>query len=344
MKTRVLIIDDSPFIRRMLSDWLKDASDFEVAGVATNGEEGVRMVQELKPDIVTLDVEMPVMDGLTALAKIMAVGPVPVLMVSSVTTQGAEQTIKALELGAVDFVTKPDGGAGFKFVRSKDELLDKLRGVRSARVGGRCGPSHTARPTSVRQTDKTVLIASSTGGPKALATLFAGMPKGFPAPVLIVQHMPAGFTASFARRLEQIGAMPVHEASDGETVKAGIALVAPGGRHMSVTSEGRVKLTDEAPQHGVRPAADVLFKSGAKLYKDQAIGVVLTGMGRDGAAGALALREAGGTVLGECESSCVVYGMPKAAKEIGAVDAEFPIDEMAQAIVASLNGRARRAS
>jgi len=344
MKTRVLIIDDSPFIRRMLSDWLKDAPDFEVAGVATNGEEGVRLVQELKPDIVTLDVEMPVMDGLTALGRIMACGPLPVLMVSSVTTQGAEQTIKALELGAVDFVTKPDGGAGFKFVRSKDELLDKLRGVRSARVGGHPTTSHTARPASVRQTDKTVLIASSTGGPKALATLFAGLPKGFPAPVLIVQHMPAGFTASFARRLEQIGAMPVHEAADGETVKAGIALVAPGGRHMSVTADGRVKLTDEPPQHGVRPAADFLFKTGAKVYGSQAIGVVLTGMGRDGAAGALELRNSGGTVLGECESSCVVYGMPKAAKEIGAIDAEFPIDEMAQAIVASLNGRARRAS
>ena len=344
MKTKVLIIDDSPFIRRMLTDWLKDTPDFEVAGVAANGEEGIRMVQELKPDIVTLDVEMPVMDGLSALGKIMSGSPLPVLMVSSVTTKGAEQTIKALELGAVDFVTKPDGGAGFKFVRSKDELLDKLRGIRSAKVGGHSGPTHTARPTTVRQTDKTVLIASSTGGPKALATLFSGLPKGFPAPVLIVQHMPAGFTASFARRLEQIGAMPVHEATDGERIKAGEALVAPGGRHMSVTPDGHVRLSDEPPMHGVRPAADILFKTGSALYGNQAVGVVLTGMGRDGAAGALELRKTGGTVLGESESSCVVYGMPKAAKEIGAVEAEFPIDEMAQAIVACLNGRARRAS
>ncbi len=344
MKHRVLIVDDSPFIRRMLSDWLKDTPDFDVVGTARDGAEAVSQVKELKPDIVTLDVEMPVKDGLAALDEIMGSCPTKVLMVSSVTLRGAEQTIRALELGALDFVTKPNGGASLRFVDARDELLKKLRAAALARVPGRAPVRKPLATMSQVGTDKVVVVASSTGGPKALAALFEGLPKPFNAPVLIVQHMPAGFTASLSKRLDLVGCMSVREAQTGDSIKAGQALVAPGGKHLVVGADGRMKLTDEEPIHGVRPAADFLFHTAAKAWGPKCLGVVLTGMGRDGAEGAVAIRKAGGVVLGESAESCIVYGMPRAAKDAGGVDAEFTIDDMPTAIVANLTGRLQRAS
>lgn len=343
MKQRVLIVDDSPFIRRMLSDWLKDEPDFEVVGTGADGEEGARMAVELKPDIVTLDVEMPKCNGIEALGRIMKEAPTKVVMVSSVTTEGAAYTLQALELGATDFVTKPNGGSSIRFIGAREELLSKLRGLNGARIQAPAQPAKvvTSSPSS---TDKTVLIASSTGGPKALTRFFSALPKGFPAPILLVQHMPAGFTASLASRLGQVCSLEVREAIQGDSVQSGIALVAPGGQHMSVNSKGKVELTDEPPLHGVKPAADLLFASGAKVYGNKCVGVVLTGMGKDGASGAHEIHRQGGVVYGECESSCVVYGMPKAAKDAGAVDAEYSIDEMAGAVTATLAARCKRAS
>lgn len=344
MKQRVLIVDDSPFIRRILSDWLKDQPDFEVIGTAPNGEVGAQMTAELRPDVVTLDVEMPVCDGLTALQKIMTTTPTAVLMVSSVTERGAEQTMRALEIGALDFVTKPNGGSSIRFLEAKEELLGKLRGLKSAKVSAGAGTSKRVNASLPQHSDKVVLIASSTGGPRALTTLFSSLPDRFPAPIVIVQHMPVGFTASLATRLTSVGKVPVREAVAGDRVHSGQALIAPAGLHLSFDRQGAVVLGDSPVVHGVRPAADFMFSTAAAAFGAQCVGVVLTGMGRDGAAGAADIRNAGGIVFGEDESTCVVYGMPKAAKEAGGIDAEFPIQEMAHAISASLAGRSRRVS
>ncbi|ARU42322.1 hypothetical protein CCB80_14670 [Armatimonadetes bacterium Uphvl-Ar1] len=341
-KQRILIVDDSPFVRRMISDWIKDQPDMEVVGVGKNGEEGARLAQELRPDLVTLDVEMPVMTGLEALPEIIGSGA-KVLMVSSVTQAGATATLEALDHGAFDFVTKPNNATSLRFVECREETLEKIRASRYIRS--------SVRPTTVisaprpkTKTDRVVLIASSTGGPSTLRTLWEGLPKGFPAPIVIVQHMPVGFTASLAKRLDAAGTVPCREAVNGDPLVPGQAYVAPGGCHLVLDSKLHLQTNDDEKIHGVKPAADFLFESGAKFLGSRALGVVLTGMGRDGAAGALAIKKAGGSVIGEAECSCVIYGMPKAAKEIGAVDAEFKLEEMASAIVANLSGRVARAS
>ena len=370
MRKKILIVDDSPFIRRILKDWFSSAGDFEVVGSAENGRQGWDMAVTLRPDIITLDVEMPIMDGLECLQNIMRDVPTPVIMVSSVTRKGATQTIKALELGAVDFVTKPDGPNSVQIVTAKDEILEKARAAVGARFYGR--PSAPARPTLTTRplldkrpapkapvpvepekprhvikpvlrpdlkTDKVVIIASSTGGPRALTALFSSLPKGFPAPILIVQHMPQGFTESFAKRLDSIGTVPCQEAREGERIIPGLALIAPGGRHMIIKPDHTIGFTDDPQIHGVRPAADYLFKSAAAVYGSRCLGAVLTGMGKDGAQGALEVMKRGGLTLGESEKSCVIYGMPKAAKDIGAIAEEFPIEQMAGALVSCLSRR-----
>ncbi|MCB0825329.1 MAG: chemotaxis response regulator protein-glutamate methylesterase [Armatimonadetes bacterium] len=341
-KQRILIIDDSSFIRRMLKDWVEHEPDLEIVGIARNGKEGIAMAKELKPDVCTLDVEMPVMTGLEALPHLVEMG-MKVLMVSSITMEGAEATMQALEIGAYDFVTKPQGGASLKFVQVKNEVLDKIRAAHYAKVSRKpVRVVHVKAPSS--KTDKVVVMASSTGGPKTLATLWESLPKDFPAPILIVQHMPAGFTSSFASRLDRIGTVPCVEAKDGDLIVPGKAYVAPGGLHMEVGADGKLHLVEGPTEHGVKPAADRLFNTAAKKWGDRCIGVVMTGMGRDGAAGALTVRKAGGTTLGEAEESCVIYGMPKAAKEVGGIEAEFKLEEMGAAIVGALSGRMKRAS
>lgn len=344
MTQRVLIVDDSPFIRRMITDWLKAESDLEVVGTASTGEEAVEKAVTLRPDVITLDINMPVNDGIWALEQIMKGAPTAVLMVSSATTEGARETLRALELGAYDFVTKPQGSSSLKFLQSREELIAKVRAARHAKLA-RPTPIRPVRSTSsVSSSDRVVLIASSTGGPKALALLWETLPAKFPAPILIVQHMPAGFTESFARRLDAIGTVPCREAAPGDKVLPGQAFVAPGGKHMRVRSDGSLSFDTDPPIHGVRPAADYLFLSAVEVYGARCVGVVLTGMGRDGAEGALAIRRAGGATLGEAESTCTIYGMPKAAMTIGAIEAEFPIHEMGRAIVAQLGGRIAHAS
>jgi two-component system chemotaxis response regulator CheB len=343
MKQRVLIVDDSPFIRRMLADLIKGEPDFEVVGTAGDGDEAIRLVKELRPDLVTMDVEMPRRDGLSALEEIMRDRPTAVLMVSSVTTQGAAATIRALELGAYDFVTKPQGSSGLRFIEARAEVLEKLRAAKLVRLSQSRQP---AIPASLPAggSDSVVVIAASTGGPRALQTVFESLPVGFPAPILLVQHMPPGFTASFAARLNSIGTVPVKEAQHGDRVVAGLALVARGGMHMRVCSGGTIELSEDAPIHGVRPAADPLFISALDVYGSRLVGAVLTGMGRDGAEGAVALRRRGCLVLGESEQTCTIYGMPRAAKESGGLSSEHPIDEIGRALVDAVAGRARRAS
>lgn len=341
-KQRILIVDDSAFVRRMLLDWISAVPDLEVVGVAKDGAEGVKLAASLKPDVVTLDVEMPVMSGLEALPKVLETGA-KVLMVSSLTRQGADATLQALEAGAFDFVTKPNNGSSLKFVEAKVEILEKIRSSRYAHHHAAHRPVvQVAKPRGT--TDRVILIASSTGGPKTLTSLWAGLPTGLSAPILMVQHMPPSFTKSLAERLSKIGTVPCKEAVHGDVIEPGVALLAPGGKHMVVSSDGTVSLNEEAPIHGVRPAADKLFESAASIYGSRCVGAVLTGMGRDGAAGAVAIRKAGGQTFGECESSCVIYGMPKAAKAAGGIDAEFTIEEMPAVLVAALSGRTKRAS
>jgi two-component system, chemotaxis family, protein-glutamate methylesterase/glutaminase len=344
MKQKVLIVDDSPFIRRLLTDWIKNEADFEVVGTAANGNEAVALANQLKPDVITMDVEMPIRDGISALEEIMDVCPTAVLMVSSITTQGAAATLRALELGAYDFVTKPQGSNSLKFIGSKDELVEKLREAKSAKLHKTLRRSAPVKAADGTGKDRVVLIASSTGGPRALANLWEGLPKGFEAAILMVQHMPAGFTESLAKRLDSMGTVPCREAKHGDVVTPGQALLAPGGKHMIVRSSGQIELTNEPPIHGVRPAADHLFLSAAGVFGKQALGVVLTGMGKDGAEGAVTLRKVGAKVYGESEDTCTIYGMPKAAKNLDGIDAEFGIHEMASAIVAGLKERNRRAA
>jgi len=339
VKQRVLIVDDSPFIRRMIGDWLSGEPDIEVVGTCNDGDEAVEQNRKLKPDVITLDVEMPKRDGISALREIMDKDPTAVLMVSSVTLEGAKLTMTALDIGAFDFVTKPQGASSLKFVEAKQELLDKVRAAKHARLSVTHGSFAKVSEVS-GSTDKVALIASSTGGPKALTALWRALPKRFPAPILIVQHMPEGFTASLAHRLDEICTVPCKEATARDKVTPGLALVAPGGKHMLVRDDGSIELNTEPTVHGVRPAADLLFASAAQVYGERIVGTVLTGMGVDGAEGSVAIRKAGGVMLGESEETAAIYGMPKAAKAAGGIDAEFPLHEMAHAIVSKLAGRA----
>jgi len=344
-KITVLVVDDSPFIRRIISDWVKSESDLELVGVAENGQVAIEMAISLKPDVITLDVEMPVMDGLTALETIKKKTISKVLMVSSVTTQGADATIRALELGAYDFVTKPQGSSSIKILSAKTELLDKIRASLMVRASFSSAVKPSSRIESIATSDKIVLIACSTGGPKALAELWAGLPKNFAAPILIVQHMPAGFTDSFARRLNQIGTVPCREAAHGDLIKPGQALMAPGGKHMKVSSKGTIEIYDGPNVHGTKPAADPLFLSALSYFgASRLVGAVLTGMGRDGADGAAQIVNAGGVFFGQNEETCVIYGMPKAAKMAGGISDELPLDQIASALTSSLQRRQKRAS
>lgn len=344
MKTRIVIVDDSPLIRQVLADIVRAEPDMEVVGTGRNGEEAIALARDLKPDAMTLDVEMPRMSGLEALGRIMEANPTPVVMVSTLTSSGAAATIAALEKGAVDCVCKPANGSFPALRQVRDELLSKLRAAAQAKVGKVVRRIAPAAAPHVKHTDRIVLIASSTGGPKALCHLWESLPKGFNAPILIVQHMPAGFTEGLAKRLDAIGTVACKEAKEGDRLVPGLALMAPGGRHMTVDARGEVRLNDDAPLHGVRPAADFLFQSAAKHFNSRCVASVLTGMGKDGAEGALAIRNAGGTVFGESEETCTVYGMPRAAMAIGAVHAEVPLGEMAHVLTAALSGRLAHAS
>lgn len=342
-KTRVLVVDDSPLLRQVLIDMLTKEPDMEVVGMARDGLEAVAMARDLCPDVITLDVEMPRMSGLEALATIMRDSPTPVVMVSTKTSAGAEATLEALDKGAIDFVCKPRSGSFMALREVHDELVAKVRSARSAAVGNRHRPTVRAANPG-RNSDKVVLIATSTGGPKALNSLFETLPKGWQVPILVVQHMPVGFTASLAARLDRIGTVPCREAAEGDSLQPGLALIAPGGVHMRLDHDNRVELFDGPPLHGVRPAADYLFETAAAQLGSKCLAAVLTGMGKDGAAGALAIKKVGGTVLGEAESSCTIYGMPRAAKEIGAISGEYPIHEIGHALVATATGRLKVAA
>src|SRR5207302_5582424 len=317
-------------------------ADMEVAGVAINGLDALVKVEHLQPDVVTLDVEMPGMDGLTALRHLMARYPRPVVMLSTMTQEGAVTTLRALSIGAVDFVAKPSAAISLDFHRVKDELLHKIRVAAKATArhpiaAPPAGPKPQTRnlPGNTRF-DRLVVIGSSTGGPRALGTLIPALPADGRTAYLIVQHMPGGFTRSLAERLDSASELTVREAAQGDRLAAGLALVAPGNFHLRITANGSVELDDGPRVQGVRPSVDVTLGSVVEYYGKHALTVILTGMGQDGAAGAVALHAAGGMVLAEDESTCVVWGMPRAVVERGVADRVVPLDRMAEAIVAAL--------
>lgn len=341
---RVLVVDDSAFMRRVISELLAADPELEVVATARDGMEAVEKAAALRPDVVTLDVEMPRLDGLAALERIMAEAPCPVVMVSSLTQHGAEATVRALALGAVDVVPKPSGPISLDLHMVRDELVrkvkvaarvsrDRLRVPPAGRVSpppGRVSPPPaTPPPPPRRELSALVVIAASTGGPGVLYRLLGALPGTLRAAVVVVQHMPPGFTRALADHLDQVSGLTVREAETGALLRDGLAFVAPGGRHLVVEPGGRLRLDEGPPRHGVRPAADVTMESVPAPLARNAVAVVLTGMGMDGARGAKALKERGAEVWIQDEASCVVYGMPRAVAELGLADRSGPPEQLA---------------
>ncbi len=334
---RVLVVDDSAFMRRLLTDLLQSDPDVVVVGTARDGCDALARVEQLAPDVITLDVEMPRLDGMATLQQLMVQHPCPVVMVSSVTQRGAEATVRALALGAVDFVPKPSGAISLDMQRSRAELLQKVKAAalvaveRLRPVPGRpAGPVPPAagRPAGVHLS-RLVVVAASTGGPGALHRLFQPLPERLAAGLLVVQHMPAGFTRSLAAHLDQTSPLAVREAAAGDQLVDGLALIAPGGSHLRLGSDGRAVIDDGPPRHGVRPAADVTLEAVPPALAASALVVVLTGMGMDGARGAKYLRDRGATVWAQDAASAVVYGMPRAVAELGVVERTGPPEAIA---------------
>lgn len=347
---RVLVVDDSAFMRRLVSDVVASSGEFVVVGTAKDGEDALHQVAALNPDIVTLDVDMPSVDGLDALRRIMRTAPRPVVMLSAGGNDGgAAATIRALELGAVDFVRKPSGAISLDLDSVKEQLLEALRAASCTNRDTLLAPRERVFPVrrmpgmasatdefaAVRVATQLVCIAASTGGPAALTRVVPLLPRFANAAVLIVQHMPAGFTASLAARLHGISRLSVHEARGGEPVLAGHAYLAPGGWHMRVggpPGEPTIVLDDGPPEWGVRPAADPLFRSVAAAFPGDCVGVVLTGMGRDGAAGLHAVRRAGGMAVVQDSETAVIAGMPQAALRHAGAERVEPLDRVAGAV------------
>ncbi|ADB58424.1 protein-glutamate methylesterase/protein-glutamine glutaminase [Archaeoglobus profundus] len=340
--TRVLVVDDSAFVRLAVTEILREAGDIEVVGTAKNGKEAVEKTLELEPDVVILDVKMPVMDGLTALKHIMEKKPTPVLMFSSYTKEDAKETFEALKLGAVDFVPKPDGVL-IDISKVADELIKKVRAVATV-------PSNVLRLQNLKKfrggvvkgnwrgcnVELCVLIGSSTGGPSALEQIIPRLPSDIPAPIFVVQHMPPNFTQQLAERLNSISELEVKEAENNERVRKGVVYIAPGGRHMKVRRAlgiVRIKVFDGEPVNAVKPSVDVTAESVVEAYGSNVVGVILTGMGNDGAMGMKLIKSAGGMTIACSEDTCVVFGMPKAAIDLGAVDVVKPLYEIAEQIV-----------
>lgn len=342
---RVLIVDDSAFMRVSIARHLERDPAIQVVGSARDGIEALERIAQLRPDVLTLDVEMPRMDGITALQRIMAECPTPVVMLSSRTQQGARTTIQALMRGAIDFVPKPDGLRDAQTVMA--ELIDKIKAAAGARplapplrapmvsAGGK------AAPQALQSGDPVIIIGASTGGPHALEQVFANLPAQLPAAIVVIQHMPAGFTQSLAQRLNDTHPFSIREATDGDQLARGLALLAPGDAHLRFSRHGRVALDGGPRRNHVRPSIDVAMESAVEQYGSRVIGVVLTGMGMDGTAGARCIKAAGGNVIAEHESTSIVYGMPRSVIEAGLADLVAPLPDLAAAIVRMAgNGRA----
>ena len=346
MAIKVLIVDDSALMRALLTEIISGAEDLEVVGAAPDPIAAREMIKALNPDVLTLDVEMPRMDGLEFLDRLMRLRPMPVIMISSFTAAGSEVTLRALELGAVDYLAKPQAGNLAVLQAYADEIRDKIRAAAGARL--KAAPRHAVAPAptlapatsgfSPRLLGETVIgIGASTGGTEAIKDVLAALPAQMP-PIVMVQHMPETFTPSFAKRLDSLSKLSVIEAQGGERLKPGTAYLAPGHSHMRVRKVAggyQLDLSQDEPVNRHRPAADVLFHSLAEQLGRRAIGIILTGMGKDGAQGLLAMRQAGAWNIGQDQASCVVYGMPREAATVGALDevaglAQIPAELMSR--------------
>ncbi|QIR06701.1 protein-glutamate methylesterase/protein-glutamine glutaminase [Salinivibrio costicola] len=375
MAVKVLVVDDSSFFRRRVSEIINGDPRLEVIDTAVNGKEAVEKVAQLKPDVVTMDIEMPVLDGISAVRQIMAQTPTPILMFSSLTHEGAKATLDALEAGALDFLPK-------KFediARNRDEATSLLQqrvleiarkrsflrrpskpapsattGQTASPAGGARAPVRPTAPnaapaakskaparfTASGKRYQLVAIGTSTGGPVALQKVLTKLPANFPLPIVLIQHMPATFTAAFAQRLNGLSQITVTEAKDGDALKPGHAYLAPGGMQMMIDGRpgaARLKILDGGERMNYKPCVDVTFGSAAKVYGDKVLSMVLTGMGADGREGARMLKSAGSTIWAQDEESCVVYGMPQAVAKAGISSEDLPLDRIAERILIELN-------
>ncbi|MER2113630.1 MAG: chemotaxis response regulator protein-glutamate methylesterase [Solibacillus isronensis] len=370
-KTKLLVVDDSAFMRKLISDFFSDHRHIEVIGAARNGKDAIKKIEQLKPDVVTMDVEMPEMNGMEALKEIMQKYPLPVIMLSSTTKRGAENTLMAMEYGAVDFVAKPSGSISLDLHKIKDELVRKVeeaskvtvsklkKPFRKSTVAGQAirhpfnneesKVKSLLKPTvnidiPIKKTEwsktskKIILIGTSTGGPRALQEVITKIPSNVGAPILIVQHMPAGFTKSLAARLDQLSEIHVKEAEQGDLLQKGTAYIAPGGYHLKLRKVGSsfavVLDNQEPPRAGHRPSVDVMFEDVSQYSEFDKIAVIMTGMGYDGSKGLVSLKKTGNVMaIAESAETCIVYGMPKAAVETQLVNEVADVDDIAQTIM-----------
>ncbi|MFJ7648162.1 chemotaxis response regulator protein-glutamate methylesterase [Lysinibacillus sp. NPDC097279] len=375
-KSKLLVVDDSAFMRKLISDFFVGSSKVEVVGTARNGKDAIKKIQTLKPTVVTMDIEMPEMNGLDALNEIMTICPVPVVMLSSTTQRGAENALTAIEYGAVDFVAKPSGTISLDLHKIQSELVHKVEQASLVPIAklkkhssskrqpepnvspstirkdlsnerkvlpsfnGTSTATHVTKPHSEwsKASKKIVLIGTSTGGPRALQEVITKIPKSIQAPILIVQHMPAGFTKSLASRLDQLSEITVKEAEQGDILQNGVAYIAPGGYHLRLRkvgiSYGIVLDNQEPPRSGHRPSVDVMFEDVSQFKDFDKVAVIMTGMGYDGSNGLKALKNTGNVIaIAESAETCIVYGMPKAAVETQLVDEVADVDDIAQTIM-----------
>lgn len=344
MAIKVMVVDDSAFMRKIISDILKEDTDIDIVGTARNGQDALEKLKDISPDVITLDIEMPIMDGITTLRKIIDNYNIPVVMLSSLTLDGAEATIKALEIGAVDFIPKPTNIFGLNKKEEKYKLIEKVKVASKTKNNLKyfetiIKPSIVYKKLSSlesKEMGSIVAIGTSTGGPKALQSIIPLMPANINGSILIVQHMPEGFTKSLAARLDSISNIRVKEAENGEKLQKGYCYVAPGNYHMTVHEEkGEItlKLNRSVAVSGHRPSVDVMMESVAKIKLMKKIAVIMTGMGSDGADGMKKISENGGYTIAQDESSSVVYGMPKAAVNNGSVNKILPLNEISNELI-----------
>lgn len=340
-KVKVLVVDDSAFMRRIISDILSESEEIEVIGTAKNGEEALQKAKELKPNVITLDIEMPVMDGLTCLKNLLAIKKIPVVMLSSLTLEGANATIQALEYGAVDFITKPTNLFDISGEDKKKEIIDKVKiaSISSINKTYSRNIAHKKVKNDIiksNKINKIVAIGTSTGGPKALQEVIPRIPGNVPAAFLIVQHMPPGFTRSLAERLNTLSELTVKEAEDGEIIKPGYAYIAPGDFHMKLErgTDLKIRLTKDPPLSGHRPSVNMMMESLADTGLNNVIAVVMTGMGNDGSEGVKKIKNKNnGYIIAQDEQSCVVYGMPRMAVSTGVVDSVVSLKDITKEIM-----------
>ncbi|MBH3427731.1 protein-glutamate methylesterase/protein-glutamine glutaminase [Pseudomonas alkylphenolica] len=368
MAVKVLVVDDSGFFRRRVSEILSADPTIQVVGTATNGKEAIDQALSLKPDVITMDYEMPMMDGITAVRHIMQRCPTPVLMFSSLTHEGARVTLDALDAGAVDYLPKNFEDISRNPEKVKQMLCEKVHTISRSnrRFSSHASPAPAPQPSAVAQPHvsslgasatvrsaapvraaapvasspapkrkpyKLVAIGTSTGGPVALQRVLTQLPANFPAPIVLIQHMPAAFTKAFAERLDKLCKISVKEAEDGDMLRPGLALLAPGGKQMMVDGRGAVKILPGDERLNYKPCVDITFGSAAKSYGDKVLSVVLTGMGADGREGARLLKQGGSTVWAQDEASCVIYGMPMAIVKANLADAVYSLDEIGKHLV-----------